>query len=270
MSIVSGAIRSAGPAPAAHSRHQQLPADRVELPDVGPLVRPQPGPDRRRRPGGVEQRPGSTGAQPRDVIDAVPAGEHRADHRQRLRAAAGAVPRQVQPLVDQPGQVDPLRQHRRRQQPGVRHQIALIEGRGDTAQVMRCSVGWPEPIAGPGPPQNRTCDFHRIRLKQAPMGVVLMVCAVSPAEHCAACRSNAPRPPPAASQRPALHPGPASIFPGLTLTRCRRRFTHVRPSSLPLTCRPRMERGPLRLLPRGFAPRRCQRRTPGWGRADEH
>ena len=30
---------------------QQLPADRVELPDVGPLVRPQPRPDRRRAPG---------------------------------------------------------------------------------------------------------------------------------------------------------------------------------------------------------------------------
>jgi len=78
------------------------------------------------------------------------------------------------------------------------------------------------------------------------------------------------RSPPAASQRPALHPGRASIYPGLTLTRCHRRFTHVHPSGLPLTCRPRMEQGPLRLLPRGFAPRRYQRRTPGWGRAIEH
>ncbi len=78
------------------------------------------------------------------------------------------------------------------------------------------------------------------------------------------------RPPPAASQRPALYPGRASTYPGVTLTRCHRRFTHVHPSGLPLTCRPRMEQGPLRLLPRGFAPRRYQRRTPGWGRAIEH
>jgi len=81
---------------------------------------------------------------------------------------------------------------------------------------------------------------------------------------------SCPRPPPAASQRPALHRGTTSIHPGLTLTRCHRRFTHVHPSGLPLTCRPRMERGPLRLLPRHFAPRRYQRRTPGWGRAVEH
>ncbi len=27
---------------------------------------------------------------------------------------------------------------------------------------------WPERIAAPGPPQNRTCDVNRIRLKQAP------------------------------------------------------------------------------------------------------
>jgi hypothetical protein len=34
--------------------------------------------------------------------------------------------------------------------------------------------------------------------------------------------------------------------------------------------RPRMEQGPLRLLPLSFAPRRYQRRTSGWGRATEH
>ncbi len=32
------------------------------------------------------------------------------------------------------------------------------------AQIAR----WPERIAAPGPPQNRTCDVNRIRLKQAP------------------------------------------------------------------------------------------------------
>jgi hypothetical protein len=46
-----------------------------------------------------------------------------------------------------------------------------------------------------------------------------------------------------------LHPGTAAIYPGLTLTRCRQRFTHVHPSDLPLTRDPRMDQGPLRLSP---------------------
>lgn len=46
-----------------------------------------------------------------------------------------------------------------------------------------------------------------------------------------------------------LHPGTATIYPGLTLTRCHQRFTHVHPSGLPLTCGPRMDQGPLRLSP---------------------
>jgi len=53
------------------------------------------------------------------------------------------------------------------------------------------------------------------------------------------------RSPPAASQRPALHPDPASTYPGLTLTRRQQRFTHVHPSGLPLACDPWMEQGPL-------------------------
>jgi hypothetical protein len=49
------------------------------------------------------------------------------------------VRRQIQAIVDQSGQVDPLRQHRRREQPGVRHLIALIEAPGDAAQIVFCS-----------------------------------------------------------------------------------------------------------------------------------
>ena len=43
------------------------------------------------------------------VWSAVPAGEHRADHGQRFGAAVRTVQSQVQPPVDQPGQVDALR-----------------------------------------------------------------------------------------------------------------------------------------------------------------
>jgi len=46
---------------------------------------------------------------------------------------------QPQPGVDQAGQVDPLRQHRRREQPGVRHQIGLVEAHRHPAQIMVCS-----------------------------------------------------------------------------------------------------------------------------------
>ena len=56
------------------------------------------------------------------------------------------------------------------------------------------------------------------------------------------------RSPPAASQRPALHPGPHPIS-GAHLDEASSRFTHVHPSGLPLTCGPRMERGPLGFFP---------------------
>jgi hypothetical protein len=63
--------------------------------------------------------------------------------------------------------------------------------------------------------------------------------------------------PPAAARRfSAASPTPQSYFPspGLTLTRCHRGFTRIRPSGLPLACSPRMERRPL-----GFDP---ELRTP--------
>ena len=118
---------------------EKLAADRVVLADVGPLVRPQPRPDCRRRPGRVEQPARGAGPQHRDVVDAVATGEHRPDHAQRLRPAVRAVSGQLQPLVHQLGQADPFSQHRRRQQPGVRHQIPLIEAHRHPAQLMRCS-----------------------------------------------------------------------------------------------------------------------------------
>ena len=118
---------------------QQLPADRVQLPHVGPLVRPQPRPDRRGCPGVVEQRPGSTGAEHGGVIDAVTADQHRPDHRERLRAAVRALPSQPEPLVDQVAEPDALGQRRRRKQPRVRDKILLGEAHRDPGQVMRCS-----------------------------------------------------------------------------------------------------------------------------------
>ena len=58
-------------------------------------------------------------------------------------------------------------------------------------------------------------------------------------------------PPTAACRFPAASPAPRCHIPPaeLTLTRRRQGFTHVHPSGLPLTCSPRMERGPLGLNP---------------------
>ncbi len=75
-STVSGAVRSLGFRAGGPQPGQQLAGDRVELPDVGPLVRPQPRPDRRERPRPVEQRARSAGPEHGNVVDAVPAGEH--------------------------------------------------------------------------------------------------------------------------------------------------------------------------------------------------
>ena len=118
---------------------QGLPRHRVELAHVVPAEGPQPGPDRRRCPGLPEHRLPGTGAQQRGVVDAVPTGQHRPDHRQRLRAAVRAVPGHGEPLLDQPGQVQALGQRRRRQQSSVRHQIRLVETHRDPAQIVRCS-----------------------------------------------------------------------------------------------------------------------------------
>ena len=84
--------------------------------------------------------PRCAGAQQRGVVDAVPTGQHPPDHRHRLRATVRAMPGQVQPSLDQPGQVHTLGQRRRRQQPGVRHRTRLVETHRDPAQVIRCSA----------------------------------------------------------------------------------------------------------------------------------
>jgi hypothetical protein len=74
----------------------------------------------------------------------------------------------------------------------------------------------------------------------------------------------------AASQRPV--PGPRCSFPsaGLHVTRHHRGFTCVHPSGLPLHLWPLDGTAALGLDHLSFAPRRCQRRTSGWGQAIEH
>jgi hypothetical protein len=78
-----------------------------------------------------------------------------------------------------------------------------------------------------------------------------------------------PRPAPAASQRPV--PAPRWFFP---TSRASHNETStevyaIHPSGLPLACDPRLGQGSLGFSP-SFGPRRCQRRTSGWGQACEH
>jgi hypothetical protein len=86
---------------AGNSRTSQPDSD--VLPHVG-LVRGEPRADRRRGPRVVEQRPSRPGAEHRGVVDAVPAGQDRADHREGLAAAVRPVLGQQHTLVDQPWQ----------------------------------------------------------------------------------------------------------------------------------------------------------------------
>ena len=39
--------------------------------------------------------------------------------------------------------------------------------RGRSRDLVAAAVGWAQRLSALGPPRNRTCDFHRIRLEQA-------------------------------------------------------------------------------------------------------
>jgi hypothetical protein len=75
---------------------------------------------------------------------------------------------------------------------------------------------------------------------------------------------------PAASQRPVPRPRWSVPSAGLHVTRHHRGFTGVHPSGLPLHLWPLDGTATLGLDRLSFAPRRCQRRTSGWGQAVEH
>ncbi len=120
------------------------------------------------------------------------------------------------------------------------------------------TVGLPEPL--PGLDSDGVSTFHMCQIRPGRVppiprgGGVHTTSQVTPVD---ACRFTAASPAPPRSCAPSS---------GLTLTRSHQRFTRVHPSGLPLTCNPRMARESL-----GFtlssAPRRCQRRTSGRGRA---
>ena len=77
------------------------------------------------------------------------------------------------------------------------------------------------------------------------------------------------RSPPAASQRPVLHPGAASIHPGLNVTGHQGIYSRSPQPVFPSPVTPGWNRGPW-ASSLSFAPRRYQRRTSRRGQAFEH
>ncbi len=122
------------------ARHQQVPGDRVELPQMPVGEAAQPRPDRARRSRRPQQPPGRAGAEHTQVFDAVRPGEHPHHHGGDLRVAVGPHrPWQPQPPSDHPRHPEALPPRRGRQQPRVRHQIRVVEAHRDPAQRRRCS-----------------------------------------------------------------------------------------------------------------------------------
>jgi hypothetical protein len=117
---------------------QQPRGDRVELADVTEAQRPQKRPQRRRRVRPVEDAGHRAVPQQRHVIDRVGTGNHPGHQRHDFPTGVRAlVRRNRQPLTDQVGQPDRLRQPRDRDQPSGRHQIRLVEPRSEHRAGMR-------------------------------------------------------------------------------------------------------------------------------------
>jgi hypothetical protein len=129
------------PVPRARTRRpcpgQQLAGDPVELADVAEGERAQPGPDRGRRHHAVTQHAlGRPGAQQLGVVDAVTAGEHGVDQGEQLASRTGrARPvTQIDQLVGDLLDPQPLGQGRGQQQPGVGDRPGVVEGDLDLVQ----------------------------------------------------------------------------------------------------------------------------------------
>ncbi len=119
---------------------QEPGGDGVELADVAKGERPQKRTQRGRGPDPGEQPVHPAMTQHVHIVDAVRPGDHPRHQRRnlqvRVRTADGL---QGQGVRDQVGQARPLRQRQRRDQSRARHQIWVIEDRGDGRETMRNS-----------------------------------------------------------------------------------------------------------------------------------
>ena len=135
---VDGQGRVAGSGPSGPCPGQQLAAHAVELTDMPPAKAAQEGAQGGwRLDHAAENTDRPTGAQRIGVVDAVAASQGGGDQRQhlvpRVRPSRGIA--QVEALLDEFGQAEMPGQGGRKEQPGVGHQAAVVEGDLDPVGV---------------------------------------------------------------------------------------------------------------------------------------
>ena len=119
---------------------QELPARLLQLADVPPVIAAQVRAQRGRRPDPAEQRAHRAVPQQAHVIDRIRPGGHPGDQARHLQvrvdAALAARPDVLRDQIRQPGA---LRQRHHRHQPGVRHEIRVIERCARLREAMQQS-----------------------------------------------------------------------------------------------------------------------------------
>jgi hypothetical protein len=134
-------LAGAGQDRGVHGQVDQEPGgDGIELADVAERERPQERAQRGRGPDPGEQTAHPAMSQHIHVINGIRADDHPGDQRGdlqvRVHTANGLQGQRGRHKV---GQTRPLRQRHRRGQPGARHQIWVIEDRGNRRGTMRNS-----------------------------------------------------------------------------------------------------------------------------------
>ena len=119
---------------------QELPARLLQLADISPGIRAQVRAERGRRPDSAEQRAHRAVPQQVHVIDAVGACRHPGDQARHLQVRVDAAfPARADELRDQLAETGALRQGHHRDQPGVRHEIRVIERCARPCEAMQQS-----------------------------------------------------------------------------------------------------------------------------------
>jgi len=130
----------AGAGPRSPGALKCLGQDAVELADVPETKRPQECPERRRRSDLVaEHLAGPARAQHVAVVDGIGAQRHRRHQRHHLRARVGRARSltEVDGLIDQRPDPQPLRERRRQHDPGVGDGTLIVELHRETFQSDR-------------------------------------------------------------------------------------------------------------------------------------
>ena len=119
---------------------QELPARLLQLGDVAPGIGAQVRAQRGRRPDAAEQRAHRAVPQQVHVIDGVRARRHPGDQARDLQVRVDpAFPARPDVLRDQIAEPGALRQGHHRDQPGVRHEIRVVERCVRLRQAMQQS-----------------------------------------------------------------------------------------------------------------------------------